>query len=458
MLIFSIVLGLIGLGLVVLVHELGHFVAARAVGVEVEAFSIGWGPRIAGFKKGGTEWRFSAFPIGGYCKMKGEESFRKALETKAPELPRENGSYYAASPWRRIVIAVSGPAANVLFAFLVFILVSTIGYSTPTYSNRIVLLSEYDLGSPRLSSYPADRAGLKSGDRIVAADGKAILDFSDLLERITLSANKPISLKIDRDGIPFNKIVIPMMDKDTGGGLIGVSYWADPLVGTVSPGSAAQIAGIEIGDWIVSVDGKEVHHAIEAFSILNSTKPERTKVVVNHGGVPKEYSVILSWNNQGLSNLGLGFKTETHVVRAASTVTAAISAGFSETGSTFSATLKGLGSLFQGVNLFKALSGPARITYMVGQSATIGIQRSASGGLAVPLSFLAFLSIGLFIMNLLPIPALDGGQIVMFVVEGARQKPLRPITIYRYQFIGATFILAIFVLATVGDLLYFVAK
>jgi len=458
MLIVTIVLGLIGLGLVVLVHELGHFVAARAVGVEVETFSIGWGPRIAGFKKGGTEWRFSAFPIGGYCKMKGEESFRKALETKAPELPRENGSFYAASPWRRIVIALSGPAANVLFAFLVFILVSTIGYSTPTYSNRIVLLSEYDLGSPRLSSYPADRAGLKSGDRIVVADGKAILDFSDLLEKITLSANKPVSLKIDRDGVPYTKFVTPMMDKDTGGGLIGVSYWADPLVGTVSPGSAAQIAGIEIGDLIVSIDGKEVHHAIEAFSILNSTKPERVKITVSRGGSPKEHSVILSWNSQGLSNLGLGFKTETHVVRAASTAVAAISAGFSETWSTFGATLKGLGSLFQGVNLFKALSGPARITYLVGQSATIGIQRSASGGLAVPLSFLAFLSIGLFIMNLLPIPALDGGQIVMFVVEGARQKALRPITIYRYQFIGATFILAIFILATVGDLLYFVAK
>jgi regulator of sigma E protease len=110
------------------------------------------------------------------------------------------------------------------------------------------------------------------------------------------------------------------------------------------------------------------------------------------------------------------------------------------------------------VNLLKALSGPARITYMVGQSAAMGIQRFASGGLAVPLSFLAFLSIGLFIMNLLPIPALDGGQIVMFVVEGARRKSLRPITIYRYQFIGATFILAIFVIATVGDLLFFVAK
>jgi regulator of sigma E protease len=458
MLIVTILLGLIGLGVVVLVHELGHFAAARAMGVEVEAFSIGWGPRLAGFKRGGTEWRFSVFPIGGYCKMKGEESFRKALEEKASELPRESGSYYGASPWRRIVIALAGPVANVLFSILIFIVVSTIGYSTPTYSNRIVLLSEFNLSPGRLPTYPADRAGLKSGDRIVAADGRPITDFSDLLERITLSANKPIALKIDRDGIQYSKTVTPMMDKDTGGGFIGVSYWADPIVGEVTPGSAAKIAGIESGDRIVSIDGGEVRHAVEAFSILNSAKPERIKIIVSRKGSMKEFSVILSWTAQGVSNLGLGFRTETHVVRAASTIPGALSAGFSETWSTFEATFKGLGSLFQGVNLFKALSGPARITYLVGQSATVGIQRSASGGLAVPLSFLAFLSIGLFIMNLLPIPALDGGQIIMFMVEGARKKSLRPITIYRFQFIGATFILAIFVLATVGDLIFFAAR
>jgi regulator of sigma E protease len=249
-----------------------------------------------------------------------------------------------------------------------------------------------------------------------------------------------------------------MLDKDTGAGLIGVSYWADPVIGTVAPGSAAKVAGLEVGDRLVAIDGREVRHAIEALSILNRTKPERTTLTIERSGARLELGAILSWDAKGSSNLGLGFKTETHTVRAASTLGAAIAAGSKETLSTFSMTIKGLGSLFQGINLFKALSGPARITYMVGQSAQAGIQNSASGGLAVPLSFIAFLSIGLFIMNLLPIPALDGGQIVMFFVEGIRKRMLRPISIYRYQLIGATFILAIFVIATVGDLIFFVAK
>jgi regulator of sigma E protease len=249
-----------------------------------------------------------------------------------------------------------------------------------------------------------------------------------------------------------------MLDKDTGAGLMGVTYWADPIVGEVSKGSAAQIAGLQTGDRIVSLDGKSVRHAVELFSLLNSTKPERAKIGIERGGVPMELPAVLSWNDQGRSNLGLRFQTETHSIRAATSLPGAVSMGFAETLSTFDATFKGLASLFQGVNLFKALSGPARITYMVGQSATEGIQNSGSGGLAVPLNFLAFLSIGLFIMNLLPIPALDGGQILMFVIESIRRKAMHPLTIYRYQAIGATFILALFVIATVGDLLFFAAK
>jgi len=458
MLIVVILLGLIGLGIVILIHELGHFAAARAMGVEVEAFSIGWGPRVAGFKRGGTEWRFSAFPIGGYCKMKGEESFRKALEAKSSDLPKEPGSFYGASPWRRILISVSGPLANVLLALLVFVAVSTISHSSSTYPNRIVLLSEYNIDSPRLASYPADAAGLKTGDRIVAVDGKAVTDFQDLLERITLSANKPLALKVERDGIVYDKSVTPALDKNTGAGRIGISYWAEPIVGAVAAGSPAQIAGMQVGDRIVSIDGRAVRHAMELVSILNDAKPERTKILVERGGVREELTVVLNWGAAGSSNIGLDFKTQLHTVRAATSLGGAITAGLAETWTTFQGTLKGLASLFQGVNLLKALSGPARITYLVGQSATYGIQHSATGGLAIPLSFIAFLSIGLFIMNLLPIPALDGGQILMFIVEAIRRRALRPITIYRYQTVGATFILAIFVLATVGDLLSFIAK
>jgi regulator of sigma E protease len=449
-------LGLLGLGLVVIVHELGHLVAAKASGVEVEIFSVGWGPRIASFTRGKTEWRISAFPIGGFCKMKGEDAFRKALEDKASAIPRDSGSFYGTSPWRRIAIALSGPFANLVFAIIVFTLVFAIGYTVPTTSNRIVLASEYSLdASAKKGSYPADAAGLKSGDRIVSADGKPIVDYSDIQEFVALNADRPVRLGIERGGILLSITITPAMDRETGAGRIGIFSWIEPEVESVVAGGAAAIAGVEAGDRIIAVDGTPIPHAIAALALLAS-KPERAVFSLDRGGRRIEALLVLSWNDSGASNLGIGFKTQPKTIKATS-FGSSIASGLAETWKTFSVSIKGLGLLFKGVDLFKAVSGPARITYMVGKSATEGFQSAGSGGIALPFNFLAFLSIGLFIMNLLPIPALDGGLIAIALLELLRRKPLKPLTVYRYQFVGSAMILAIFVFATIGDVLFFAA-
>jgi regulator of sigma E protease len=224
----------------------------------------------------------------------------------------------------------------------------------------------------------------------------------------------------------------------------------------VAPGSAAAIAGVEKGDHVVAVNGKAVQHAIEALSLLSS-KPERVTLGLDRNGQHIDAPLVLSWTDSGTSNLGLSFETQTRTIRSAS-VGAAFGDGLAQTWKTFSISIKGLGLLFRGVNLFKAVSGPARITYLVGRSATESFQHNGSGGMALPFNFLAFLSIGLFIMNLLPIPALDGGLILLFVIEWLRRRPLRALTVYRFQYIGVAFIMALFLFATVGDVLFFTAK
>jgi regulator of sigma E protease len=223
------------------------------------------------------------------------------------------------------------------------------------------------------------------------------------------------------------------------------------------PGSPAAIAGIQPGDIIVSIDGKPVRHVVEALSLLSS-HPERAVFGIRRGDSTIQTTLVLNWKSNDQATLGgMDFRVPLKTIRAA-TIGAALTDGLSETWKTFDLSIQGLGMLFRGVNVLKAVSGPARIVDLVGKSATEGLEKGGSGGLALPFNILAFLSIGLFIMNLLPIPALDGGMIIMFLAESFRRRPLRPVTIYRFQFVGAAFILAIFVLATVGDVLFFAAK
>jgi len=451
----TVILGLLGLSLVVIVHELGHYFAARAVGVEVEAFSIGWGPRLAGFRRKGTEWRISAFPIGGFCRMKGEEAFKKALEEKLPSIPAEPGSYYGVSPWRRLVILFSGPFANVLLAVLLFSIVSFVGITINTAPNRIILASSTS-GPADSSPNPADAAGLMSGDVILEIDGKAVRDYSDLQSMIGSNPEKTLSMVVARDGQKLHLPVTPRLDKNTGQGLIGIFAWVDPVIDSVEQGSAAAIAGLRSQDRILKVDGQPVRNTIELVTALEN-KPEKVTFTIARDSRELEVTMVVGGFENGFSDTGFQFQGITRVDKASS-LPAAIKGGLDETAETLTLTIKGFGMLFRGVDLFKALSGPARITYFVGSAATESLKDSGASGIPTILSFLAFLSIGLFIMNLLPIPALDGGQAVLCLVEIAGRRPLKTKTIYRYQFVGAAMILAIFVVATFGDLLFFAGR
>jgi regulator of sigma E protease len=452
----TIFLGLLGLSLVVVVHELGHFAMARAVGVEVEAFSIGWGPRLFGWKRKFTEWRISVLPIGGYCKMKGEDAFRKAIDQKLPEIPREKGSFYGASPGKRILIALAGPLANVIFAIVIFSVVSLVGITIRTDPNKVILASESTLDTTSGALNPANVAGLKTGDTILSIDGKTIRDYSDLQEAIGYNPDKNLTMLVDRNGERLTLHVTPRLDKNSGAGVIGIYAWVDPVIQSVQAQSAADLAGIKSGDRIVSINGTPVRNTIDLLSSLTS-KPQLIKLVVDRGGKMIETQAVLSWNSSSQSRLGISFVGVTRVDRAAS-LTAAMTSGIHETYKTFTMTLQSMGLLFRGINIFKAISGPARITYIIGNAANDSIKSEGVAGIVPILDFLAFLSVGLFFMNLLPIPVLDGGQIMLFLVEIARSRPLSTKTVFRFQYVGAVMIMLIFLVATFGDVLFFAGK
>ena len=369
----TIILGIIGLGFLVFFHELGHFTAARLFGVKVTAFSIGMGPVLLHTEKGGTDYRLSLIPLGGYCSMKGENDFQKAMEENRTQIDGEKDSFYGVHPFKRLLIAFAGPFFNILFGFIAFYIVALMGYSYYSAGTKVTMADELyeDMASP------AHEAGMMSGDTITAIDGKAMNDFSDLSGYITTHPDEDIRITVDRNGEILEITARTLLDKETGAGKLGIVAAAD-------------------------------------------------SVTERYYG---PYNPV-----------------------------AAIPEGARQCGSLIALTFKSIGILFKGVDVTKAVSGPVRITTMLGDTVKEGFAAGVQVGIISTLQFLAFISVSLFITNLLPVPILDGGLILFALIEIVARRKMHPKLLYYIQFVGIAFIALLMVLAITGDVRYFIGK
>ncbi|MCR4734632.1 MAG: site-2 protease family protein [Treponema sp.] len=367
------ILGLLALIILIIFHEFGHFFAAKLFGVKVEAFSVGMGPVIFHKKIKDTDWRFSAFPIGGYCGMKGENDFREAIENNLPYIKGEKDSLYGIHPLKRALIGFAGPFFNFLFAFFCYTIISISGYTYYSYSNKIIL-------GPELyenSSLVAKNAGIKTGDIIIKVNNKETEDFSDIIQAVSICPEEEITLTILRNDKELTFTMIPELDKENGTGKIGIA--AD----------TSQILEKEA----------------ERYSFFPA---------IGHGFI------------QACQSVGL--------------------------------TIKSIGILFKGVNLDNAVSGPARVTDMLGTSIKEGFSAGFRQGMVSLLELMAIISISLFIMNLLPIPILDGGLILIALIECISRKKISPKIMYYSQFVGLAFIAVLFIIGLKGDIMFFLNK
>lgn len=449
----TIIAGLIGLGIVIFVHETGHFLAAKASGIEVEAFSLGWGRPLLRYSWRGTEYRLSALPLGGYCKLKGEQALQDPDAARPEDL---EGSLFEAPAWKRILTYAAGPLSNLLFSILILALLWWIGFAVETYDNRIVLVSDYPLlnGSPADAvPYPAEEAGLESGDRIVSLNGEEIGHYRQIQESVVTLAGEEISIVFLRDGERIESRLTPRLNRDTGGGIIGVSPWIEPVIAEVAPNSAASAAGLEPGDRILSADGEPIENHLDLISLLQG-HPLRFSMQVSRGSEQIELRLVPGYDENGNAQLGLTFENFS-VLNRIGNPAVALARGFTDSLETVTISVKSLGMLFQGINLQKAVSGPIRITYMVGQVASYGFSQGLRTGFTALFRFLSFLSVALFVMNLLPIPALDGGLILLSLWELIRRKQVSAKFFYRYQIFGFLFIMALLVLTTFSDIFFF---
>lgn len=446
----NVLVGLLGLGLVVFVHELGHLVAAKATGITVEAFSVGWGRKIWSFTRNGTEYRISWLPLGGYCKMQGEHALLRAWQNRSSSIEVEKGDFYGARPWQRILVLLAGPAVNFLFAVLVLAVIAMIGFSTFTFPNRIILASEYD----GTRDSPALEAGLQSGDRITRINDSEITSFRDLQVMISRSAQRELEITYRRNGTERSTTIVPALDESTGAGRIGVYPWVTPVLAGVTEGSPAEIAGLQSGDRIVAINDTPVDHSVAVENIIRQSRASSVRLLVERDGTTLERTVVPGETEQGMPYIGVIY--ETMEVRSPDFgPVGALGEGLRQSFQTLALTVRGIALLFSGVDLNQALMGPARITYLVGEVAAEGFRSGLGTGLFSFFNFLSLISITLFFMNLLPIPALDGGQIVLTVFEIVSRRPLHPRLVYRYQVVGNVIILGLLFFAVFNDILFF---
>ena len=416
--------------LIVLVtsHELGHFLMARWAGLHVVRFSVGFGkPVLSWYDRRGTEFCIAMVPLGGYVRMYDRRDADAAAH--APRVPA--GSYDVLSPWWRIAVALAGPAANFVLAFLVFWLVSVMGVSS------LVPI----IGSVAEES-PAEHAGLLAGDEIVAVDGVDTLAWTDVSLALAgrLGDTGTIELRTKRSQAPLiHTIGIEdwlgsVQDPDTIGALgIGLEQLA--VIGGIVEGEAAERGGLRGGDRIVAVDGEPVSLWSEFVARVQASAEQTLAVTVERGAeiltVRLTPAQMTAEDGTEYGYVGARLDTPMRLVRYGAFE--ALGQAAKETYAKTVLTLELLGKMLTLNVPATNLAGPITIGKVTGDSARAGLDRF--------LWILALLSISLGIINLVPIPILDGGHVVYSLVEIVRSKPVS----LRAQAVGAQIGLAIVV-------------
>lgn len=434
------------LGILVTLHEYGHFWVARRCGVKVLRFSVGFGkPLFSWYDRHGTEFAIAAIPLGGYVKMLDER------EGPVPDSLREQ-AFTAKPPGQRIAIAAAGPVANFLFAIVAYWLLSVVGVTT-------VAPVVGDVAPDSV----AERAGLQSGMEIHAIDGHGVHSWRDVNMRLLERAGEhgEVSLEVSRNGSRgevSGSLGGWRLSDDTPDPLaeFGISPWrpAIPAVlGEISPDGRAYMAGLQPGDRILSVDGEPVTDWFSLVEFIRSAPKQPLTLAIERGGDPLQLAITPASrtleNGEVIGFVGAGVQQiewpEDSLREVRFGPLAAIPNAISETWADTRLTLVAIKKMVTGLLSPSNLSGPITIARVA--------EASVSSGFEDFIRFLAYLSVSLGVLNLLPVPVLDGGHIVYYTIEAIRRKPLSEQAQAFGLRIGMALILTLMVFALYNDLM-----
>ena len=388
------------LGFMILIHEFGHYAVAKWLGVRVEQFAIGFGKRLIGFRKGETDYRINAIPLGGYVKMSGENPMDQRTDD-----PRE---FLNHSRWHRFLVAIAGPAMNILLAIVLLTTVYMVHYEYPAVYDEPPVIGWV------LNDTPAAKAGFEVGDRITRIDGVQNPTWEQVELKEALNPGQPLAVQVDRGGTLLDKTIVP---EATGVDQIGYAGWA-PKENTVTitdlvSGMPAEKAGLKEGDQIIALDGKPVPALAEMVETLKVTKDKPIQITVRRNGQEKTFKVqpVLSdkWYRIGIGSMQMKVKTLPFAE--------ALKLSLHENRQSALLILELVKKMAERKISMRSIEGPIRI----GQAAGEAARRK---GWTPLMSLTAAISLNLGIFNLLPIPILDGGVILFLLIEGLMRRDI----------------------------------
>jgi len=434
------------IGILILIHELGHFFVARWTGVGVERFSIGFGPVLLRWRGKETEYVLSAIPMGGYVKMMGEESPLEGGTTPTYDPTKA----FALKPlWARFLIVFAGPAMNLVLAVVIFaVVLATLG--RPVWPAVVGRVTE---GSPGAA------AGLRTGDVVVAVNGRSIAYWEDLDRALAKSDGRPLELRVRRDSTEQAVTVKPRLRtapdpifrEPRESWDIGAGPQLIPQISSVSPGSPSEKAGLKAGDVVTSVAGQPVYTPEDLVEAIRTRPGQSFPMTVERDGRTLTVTVTPDpvkekspdGQEREVGRIQAGIATKAVSFEPYNPVSA-LGHGVTKTSDMTVLTVKGLWKLLSRQIDSSNIGGPIQIATEAG--------RQAKDGMASLALFTAIISVNLGVLNLLPVPMLDGGHLFFFVIEAILGRPLSLRKREVAQQVGFVLLMLLMVYAIYNDL------
>ncbi|MDX8377928.1 MAG: RIP metalloprotease RseP [Mariprofundales bacterium] len=430
----------VAIALLIAVHEYGHFLAARKLGVRVEKFSIGFGPKLFSWfsKDGEVEYIIAAIPLGGYIKMLGEATIKKGETLSEDEKKR---AFDHQAVWVRAVIASAGPLFNFLFAILVYAMIAWLGQEAPTAT----------IGSI-VNDSPAAQAGFQEGDLITAVNDVDIHIWMQFEEQLKKHAGHDVLLDIKRHDNPMRiSLYIPLPEQDPllvnmASDYVGILRGLRVSIDKVLADSAAAAAGMQAGDEFMSIDDVDVNDARAMIKTIAANANTALPVVILRGQQFINLTLTPRANDKGEGKIGvmLSIKPIYPNIIWQQGLFSGLWYGVERTWEMSVLTLDVLVKMVTSVIGAENLGGPIAIAQLAGQTASLGL---------VPfLMFLGLISVNLGVLNLLPVPILDGGHLAYLSIEAVRGKPLSDKIMEKTQMVGLVLVMSLMTFAVYNDL------